>query len=355
VGKKVHLKIKKQMKKHPLLLVACACILFSCDSLEKPKEDITDTTHHVIVDTITTTVHKEITDSTLSTFDITSIPVTTQDIGVFPFFSAPEGYKFNSAKTTDFDKQYFAVNGKLVPLEGKSFNAELDVDRLKNKSKFNALLLEKSYSKLIIDMGGVKVNAIPVPAAEMERVGNSELIGKGHGYALDHNGQNIHTYVIRKQDVEVWIQLYLLNEESGRVTILRKGGMETLKINLVKADEIKKDIETKGKAVLHINFDTDKATMKSESSAAVDEINKLLQQNTSLKVSIEGHTDNTGNAAVNKKLSLERANAVMNALVQSGIAKTRLKAVGYGAERPLVANDTDEGKAQNRRVELVKL
>jgi outer membrane protein OmpA-like peptidoglycan-associated protein len=343
------------MNKHPLLLVATACILFGCDSLEKPRETVDDTTHHIVVDTIITTVQKEIADSTKNIFDISSIPVTTQDIGIFPFFSAPEGYKFSNPKTKDFDKQYFAVNGKLIAIEGKSFNADLDVDRLKNKSKFSALMVEKSYSKLIIDMGGVKVNALPVPAAELERVGKPELIEKGHGYSLDYNGQNIHTYVIRKQDSESWIQMNLLDEASGKVTIMRKGAMETLKINILKADDLKKEIETKGKAILHINFDKDKVALNAEGFTAVDEINKLLQQNSSLKLSIEGHTDNTGNAAQNKKISLERANTVMNALVKAGIPKTRLKAMGYGAEKPLVSNDTEEGKAQNRRVELVKL
>jgi len=344
------------MKTHPWLLAACACTLFSCDGFEffKEKNKVDDTTHHVVVDTITTTVRKEVTD-TASLFDINTIPVTSQDIGVFPFFSAPEGYKFNNPETKDYDKQYFAVNGKLVPIEGKSLNTDLDVDQQTNKGKFNAQLVEKSYGKLIVDMGGVKVNAIPVPSSELDRVGRSELLADGHGYSLDYNGQNIHTYVIRKPDEIVWIQFNLLNNESGKMTILRKGTSETLKINIVKADEIQKDIETKGRSVLHINFDTDKATLKPESMAAVDEINKMLQQNSALKLSIEGHTDNTGNAAVNKKLSLERANAVMAELVKAGIAKSRLKTAGFGAERPLVSNATDEGKAQNRRVELVKL
>ena len=342
------------MNKHPFYLFAVTCTLIACDSIEKPKEETTDTTHHVVVDTITTTVQRTDTTEASGSFDINTIPVTTQDIGVFPFFSAPEGYQFSGSKTKDFDKQYFAVSGKLIPAEGKSFNAELNTNQLKNKSKFSASMVEKSYNKLIIDLGGVKVNTVPVPATEIQRVGNTELIEKGHGYSLDYNNAVIHTYVIRKSDAEVWIQLYLLDEESGRITILRKGAAETLKIEILKADDLKRQIETKGKAILHINFDTDKATWKEEGQYAVDEIHKLLEQNASLKLSIEGHTDNTGNAAVNKKLSLARANTVVAALVKAGIDKTRLKAVGYGAERPLVANDSDQGKAQNRRVELVK-
>lgn len=343
------------MKSHHLLPVAMATMLFACNGiLERKEAPKTDTViQPVIIDTSVTAVAPK--DTTQPVFDINSIPVSAQDIGTFPFFNAPEGYKYRNGATKDFDKQYLAVNGKLIPFEGKVFNADLDTDNTKNKGKFNAQLLARSYDKLIVELGGVKLNAKPITAEEMERVGKSELIDKHAGYALDYNGLDIHTYVIRQKDAEVWIQFSLLEGESGRMTILQKGDMQTLKITLMKADEMKKEIDTRGKAIVHISFDTDKSTFGKEGEDAVSEIKKLLQQDTELKLSIEGHTDNTGSAAKNKQLSLARANAVMNALVKAGIRKDRLKAVGYGAEKPVVDNSTDEGKAQNRRVELVKL
>ncbi len=73
-----------------------------------------------------------------------------------------------------------------------------------------------------------------------------------------------------------------------------------------------------------------------------------------LRVSIEGHTDNVGDPAANKKLSSDRANAVMNALIAKGIDKSRLSSVGWGQEKPVADNGTDEGRAKNRRVEIVK-
>ncbi len=85
------------------------------------------------------------------------------------------------------------------------------------------------------------------------------------------------------------------------------------------------------------------------------EISNALKKDNTLKISIEGHTDNSGDAKHNKKLSNDRANAVMQKLIALGIDKTRLSAIGYGAEKPLVANDTEENKAKNRRVELVKV
>jgi outer membrane protein OmpA-like peptidoglycan-associated protein len=105
---------------------------------------------------------------------------------------------------------------------------------------------------------------------------------------------------------------------------------------------------------LYINFDTNKATIKPESKPIVDQIVVLLKDNFGLNVSIEGHTDSTGIPAKNKTLSQERAQSVVNALVAAGIDKKRLSAVGWGQEKPMADNKTEEGKAKNRRVEIVK-
>jgi outer membrane protein OmpA-like peptidoglycan-associated protein len=81
----------------------------------------------------------------------------------------------------------------------------------------------------------------------------------------------------------------------------------------------------------------------------------LLQEHPELDLLIEGHTDNTGDFDANKTLSEERAQAVKNALVKDhGIEAGRLKTVGLGSTQPTASNDTEEGRAENRRVELVK-
>ena len=74
---------------------------------------------------------------------------------------------------------------------------------------------------------------------------------------------------------------------------------------------------------------------------------------TSSTISVEGHTDNVGNAAANKKLSEQRAKAVLDYLVGRGVDKKRLKSVGYGLTKPVADNKTEEGRSKNRRVELV--
>ncbi len=103
-----------------------------------------------------------------------------------------------------------------------------------------------------------------------------------------------------------------------------------------------------------IRFDVNKATLRPESFGTLNEIIKLMNENPSLNFSVEGHTDSDGSENHNQTLSEARATAVMDEMIKLGISQSRLKSVGYGQSKPIVPNDSSEGKAQNRRVEFVK-
>ena len=108
-------------------------------------------------------------------------------------------------------------------------------------------------------------------------------------------------------------------------------------------------------AVQDIRFDTGEATLKPESDETLKEVATLLREHPELDLLIEGHTDNTGDFDANKTLSEERAQAVKAALVEDySIEAGRLKTVGLGSTQPKASNDTEEDRAENRRVELVK-
>jgi outer membrane protein OmpA-like peptidoglycan-associated protein len=122
----------------------------------------------------------------------------------------------------------------------------------------------------------------------------------------------------------------------------------------VTAGDMLAALNKSGFIALYINFDTGKSDIKPESQAVVEQIAKLLSDNPNLSISIEGHTDSVGTPAANKTLSEQRARAVMSAVVKTGIPAGRLSAVGWGQEKPLADNRTEEGRAKNRRVEIVK-
>ncbi len=123
---------------------------------------------------------------------------------------------------------------------------------------------------------------------------------------------------------------------------------------VVSANKMLDELNKNGYIALYINFDTNKWDLKDDGRATVKEIVAMMKASPSLKLSVEGHTDNVGSAPANKTLSENRARSVMNAIVAGGIDASRLSAVGYGQERPIADNRSEEGRAKNRRVELVK-
>jgi OOP family OmpA-OmpF porin len=110
-----------------------------------------------------------------------------------------------------------------------------------------------------------------------------------------------------------------------------------------------------GSAPLYIHFDTNESELKSDGRAAVEEIARVMKTEPTLQLSIDGHTDNVGSAQANRKLAHARAHSVLAAVVAQGVDAKRLSARGLGADAPIADNRTEEGRAKNRRVELVKV
>jgi OOP family OmpA-OmpF porin len=156
---------------------------------------------------------------------------------------------------------------------------------------------------------------------------------------------------IDKNGARIYVGIELFND--GRnisLTILEQKAME----QEVTANDMWEALQKEGFMALYINFDTNKATIKPESTGIIDQIVELMKSQSSLKISIEGHTDSQGLPAANKTLSLNRAKSVIKAISAGGINQSRMIAVGWGQEKPVADNRTEEGRAKNRRVEIVK-
>ena len=162
------------------------------------------------------------------------------------------------------------------------------------------------------------------------------------------------TLLVTKDGKEVWIavrpEIFSAPTQSYQLLIVERGAMT----QEVTADQIYAALNTTGFIALYINFDFGKADLKPDGERTVDEISRMLKANPGLKIRIEGHTDSVGSPATNKTLSESRAAAVMSALIQRGVEGRRLSSAGFGSERPIADNRTEEGRSKNRRVELVK-
>ena len=157
----------------------------------------------------------------------------------------------------------------------------------------------------------------------------------------------------------VYAALYLGESNRGNVAVVKiveTKEMETGKIEFISASDMNTALTDSGKVLIYgILFDFDKDTIKPDSKPTLDEIASLLTSNPELKLKIVGHTDNKGAPEYNLDLSERRAASVVIALVSDyGIDVGRLSAEGAGMTQPVDTNDSEEGRAKNRRVELVK-
>lgn len=193
------------------------------------------------------------------------------------------------------------------------------------------------------------------PPSFFQIVKNYEnAIAKYGGKKLFFQNGGPSTLFVKTGAKEIWISLEDFTSTNGdgnfAIHILEIEAMQ----QEIQASSILDELNKEGHIALYINFETGKSNIKPESQKIIDQVAGMLSQNPEMKISIEGHTDNVGTAAANQALSENRAKAVVEALVAKGIDKNRLSAKGWGQGKPIADNKTDDGKALNRRVEIVK-
>ncbi|MBN1550107.1 OmpA family protein [bacterium] len=188
-----------------------------------------------------------------------------------------------------------------------------------------------------------------------------EIVENFKAAATEKNGT-----VLLQDDINGYLTFTVPSDTGGMIWCFLEAGTGSYSIYIVQekaftkkltfsADEIQRELDEKGRiAIYGILFDLDKADLKLESIAPLQEMVKLLLTNPELKIEIQGHTDNQGDEAHNMRLSEARANSVKIFMTLFGIDAQRLTSKGYGQSMPISSNDTDEGRQLNRRVELVK-
>jgi outer membrane protein OmpA-like peptidoglycan-associated protein len=185
---------------------------------------------------------------------------------------------------------------------------------------------------------------------------NAEQALRASGFTLDFTGYDVPDHYVTAHKGPQWVAVMaaeMTDACSYDVTTVLTEAMQQEMTSDASAwaAEINK---TGHAAVYGIEFDTGKATIKAQSEKVLGDVLSLLQAQPDWKMKIEGHTDSTGTKTGNQILSQQRAAAVVAWLVKNGIARTRLTAVGLGDSKPIADNGTEQGRARNRRVELVK-
>jgi len=243
-------------------------------------------------------------------------------------FSRMPGFHIYNYKEIDFDRFEFEVGPrKTQAIEGR----HVYVDYYANEGIKvpSGLQITRNYINAAKAVGGTSV------------------------YEFEDGGVQYVTLKVVKNNVEAWARVEGSGNGTYKVHIIEK---QLMKQEVVaNAESLAGSIRETGKAAVYgIYFDTGKAEIKPESEAALAEIAKLLKADPKLKLYVVGHTDNVGLFGSNIKLSDDRAAAVVKALVgKYGIVSSRLTPFGDGPTAPVASNKSEEGRARNRRVELV--
>ncbi|MDH5264569.1 MAG: OmpA family protein [Betaproteobacteria bacterium] len=165
-------------------------------------------------------------------------------------------------------------------------------------------------------------------------------------------GNLIVTLRLAKGGKEIWVGVETAGDQADAylLTIVEKGEMT----QEITANAIFDELSRQGRIALYILFDTGKATIRPESQPIVKQVVDMMKAHPEVKVAVEGHTDNVGAPAANRMLSEQRARAVVAAITAQGVASERLIAAGFGQDKPVASNANEDGRARNRRVELVR-
>lgn len=283
-------------------------------------------------------------------FDINAVPVSNVTLGDFPYIKLPEGYTNHGFGQTNkaFARFPFWVNGAERWVEGRFHGEVFGAQQGRDGSE---LEVKRNFDELVKQMGGVKVSEGRIPKETIDAWGGEITQGfiEGLGNVYD---APVTTYVVRRDDGNIWIHLVADNVNYAYVIGQEKGFQQTA--SLLPASELKKQLDASGKVALQVNFATDQTAILPESLPQLDQVVQLLKEDASLQLAINGHTDNTGNTARNQTLSEGRAKAVVDAIVAKGVDAARLAAAGFGDSQPVADNGSEAGKATNRRVELVR-
>lgn len=249
-----------------------------------------------------------------------SYVIDSRDVVEFGTFTGQREFECGASRKCNASDPGFSDGGKLVA-EGK-----VTILRYANKGSGQTLAVARNYEAAIKSIGGRKLT-----------------------WHEGYEGEQV--FLIDKDGRRTWIVLENDYSPSYKLTFIEQKSMA----QVVTAGQLADAINQHGFATLYINFDNNSAMIKADAKQAVDEIASLLSKDKTLRLSIEGHTDNVGNAGANKTLSNARAANVVKMLVQSGVNGKRLQSKGFGSEAPVADNRSEDGRAKNRRVELVKL
>lgn len=272
--------------------------------------------------------------------------------------------------------EYILALGKVEWKRDEDYKRVFNFDRIKQlEGKVTRIQYDAPEDRSTLEVYRNYESALKRAGFEILFAGAREELGEDFGEAAYNAMRNVrgdywyylHSHVehqryiaakLSRPEGDAYVSVFVSTSMHKRNPVIQVDIIEVkpMEEGLVTADTMMEDITRTGRVAIYgIYFDTDRADIKPESEPTLEEIAQLLQQNPDLSLYVVGHTDDVGELAYNMDLSKRRAEAVVEALVSKyRVDAKRLIAYGVGSLAPVASNGTEEGRAKNRRVELVK-
>lgn len=281
------------------------------------------------------------------------IPVSKADLGTFPYFKTLPNFYANDSLNLDHNRIYFFDGKKYFTVDGKVSAQSLTIKNSDEKiiSEFECI---REFDKIIETLGGIKIYAGKLPEEQLKKFSGTDIVSLGSKSQMVPSAfYGVVEYVVKTPEKEVWIQLqpYSLGSKFYTLLVVEKI-TPLLTLNTNKYNQLLNDLETNKTSIVYLSFEPDTINLLPESKDEILSIVGIFQAHPDWKLKLEFHNAPVGKPAYTLALTGKRANGIHQQLVNLGVKKSSIETTGMGDQKPLVTNDTEQGRFTNTRVEI---
>ena len=282
------------------------------------------------------------------------IPISKAELGDFPYFKTLQHYYprnnsdsivFSNNRTYFYDgKNLFTIDGKVL---SGTFSYNYGIEKL---SVFGCI---QEFDKVIETLGGKKVYTGKMPEEQLKALAGEDLSTLGsRGQVVHHAYKGIIEYVIKTADKEVWVQLVPYDLDDNYSLLVIEKDVPLLTINTTKENELIDDLEKNKKGVMHFSFEPDNENLETESKDELLSLVAVYQKHPDWILNLDCYSASIGKAEYTLTLTEKRARAIKQELLNLGVKSNAVIAKGWGDQKPVAPNDTEQGKFANTRIEI---
>ncbi|AUD06937.1 OmpA family protein [Spirosoma pollinicola] len=287
--------------------------------------------------------------------DTQTIPLSKADLGTFPYVKTLPNFTPTDSVTIEQNRTYFYDGKAYFTVDGQVSAQSLNVTDHTKKipSEFQII---QTFDQLVATLGGKKIYEGKLPDELIKKVTTHDLVElDSHHQVAPSAYYGVVEYVIKTAQKEVWLQVqpYSIGSHFYTLLVVEKQS-QLLSTNINKENELLKALEGKAKGVTYLEFASDKAELLTQSSDELLALVGVFQAHPEWKLGLEVHSAPVGQSAYILGLTQKRAVALKEALVRLGVKPSGVEATGLGDSKPLVSNETEEGRRINTRIEVFK-